>query len=66
MVERHRQPMARPVDQLSQEGGKDGGVGLTPKKAAPRPAARSKTFVRITTNYNTPPTLKWGAPTRGP
>ena len=35
-TERHRQPIARPVEQLPQarrEGAKEVGVGLTPKKA---------------------------------
>ena len=61
VMERLRQPHGPTVDQLSQED------ALTSEKAASRPTTRSKTFGRITTNYNTPHLhLSGQAPARGP
>ena len=39
-------------------GEKRGGIGLTPKNAAPRTTARSKTFGRLPTSQR-PPTPRW-------
>ena len=65
MMERQRQPHG-PDGRPALPGGRTG-VGLTPQKAAPRPTTWSKTFGRITTNYNTPYLhLNGWAPTRGP
>ena len=54
----------RPVDQLSQEEAKGGGIGLTPRKAAPLPTTRSKNVWSIFPPIATRPTHtsdQWGA-----